>query len=72
MNMKEKLNLLEELLFLDKDTLEEASELADFEEWNSMAAISIIAMFDSVFEKELKPEEVKAFVTVKDILDKME
>jgi acyl carrier protein len=72
MTVKEKLNLLEELLFLDKDTLEEAAELDDFEEWNSMAAISIIAMFDCVFGKELKPEEVKKFETVKDIIDKME
>lgn len=72
MNMKEKLNLLEELLFLDKDTLEEASVLADFEEWNSMAAISLIAMFDDVFGKELKPGDVKKFETVKDILDEME
>ena len=72
MTVKEKLNLLEELLFLDKDTLEEASELADFEEWNSMAAISLIAMFDDVFGKELKPDEVKKFETVQDIIDKME
>ena len=72
MTIKEKLNLLEELLFLDRDTLEEASELTDYEEWNSMAAISLIAMFDDVFGKELKPEEIKRFVTVKDILDKME
>ena len=72
MTVKEKLNLLEELLFLDRDTLEEASELTDYEEWNSMAAISLIAMFDDVFAKVLKPEEVKRFVTVKDILDKME
>ena len=72
MTVKEKLNLLEELLFLDKDTLEEDAELADFEEWNSMAAISLIAMFDSVFGKELKPEEIKRFETVRDIIDKME
>lgn len=72
MTVKEKLNLLEELLFLDKDTLEETAELTDFEEWNSMAAISLIAMFDDVFGKELKPEEVKRFETVKDIIDKME
>lgn len=72
MTVKEKLNLLEELLFLDKDTLEEATELAALGEWDSMAVISTIAMFDSVFGKDLKPEEVKNFKTVKDIIDKME
>lgn len=72
MTVKDKLNLLEETLFLDKDTLEEATALADFEEWNSMAAISIIAMFDSVFGKVIKPEDIKKFETVQDIIDKME
>lgn len=72
MTVKEKLNLLEELLFIDNNTLEEDSELTDFEQWNSMAAISLIAMFDDVFGKELKPAEVKKFETVKDIIEKME
>jgi acyl carrier protein len=72
MTVKEKLNLLEEMLLIDKDTLNEATELADIEEWDSMAVISTIAMFDDVFGKELKPEEVKKFITVKDIIDRME
>jgi hypothetical protein len=29
-------------------------------------------MFDSIFDKEIKPEEVKACKTIKDITDKME
>jgi acyl carrier protein len=72
MTVKEKLNLLEEMLLIDKDTLNEATELADIEEWDSMAVISTMAMFDDVFGKELKPEEVKKFITVKDIIDRME
>lgn len=72
MTVKEKLNLLEDLLFLNKDTLKESTELAGLEEWDSMAIISTIAMFDDVFGKVIKPEEVKKFETVKDIIDKME
>ncbi len=72
MTVKEKLNLLEELLIVEKDTLDENAELGSINEWDSMAAISTIAMFDSVFGKELKSEEIKRFKTVKDILDQME
>ncbi len=72
MTVKEKLNLLEELLIIEKNTLDENAELGSINEWDSMAAISTIAMFDSVFGKELKSEEIKRFKTVKDILDQME
>lgn len=72
MTVKEKINLLEELLFIDKDTLDENTELSGIGEWDSMAVISTIAMFDSVFSKDIKSEEIKKFKTVKDIIDKME
>jgi acyl carrier protein len=72
MTVKEKLNILEELLLIEKDTLDEATELSDIPEWDSMAVISTIAMFDSVFGKDIKSEEIKKFKTVRDIIDKME
>jgi len=72
MTVKEKLNLLEELLLIEKDTLGEATELNGISEWDSMAVISTIAMFDSVYGKDIKSEEIKKFKTIKDIIDKME
>ena len=72
MTDKEKLNLLEELLLIEKDTLDEATELNSINEWDSMAVISTIAMFDSVYSKDIKSEEIKKFKIIKDILDKME
>jgi acyl carrier protein len=72
MTVKERINLLEELLLVEKDTLKETSELSSIGEWDSMAVISTIAMFDSVFGKDIKTEEIKKFKTVKDIIDKME
>jgi len=68
----EKLNLLEELLDIEKDTLCEDIELESLGEWDSIAVIATIAMFDSNFDKVLTPKEVKQFVTVKDIMDKMD
>jgi len=72
MTKKEKLNTLEELLLIEQDTLDESTELKDLEEWDSMAVVALIAMFDSLFGKEIKSEEIKKFKTVKDIIDRME
>jgi len=72
MTIKKKLNQLEELLDIDKDTLDENAELNQINEWDSMAVISIIAMFDDSFGKVITPEEVKGFRTIKDIIDEME
>lgn len=72
MDCKEKLNLLEELLDIEKDTLSEETDLSEISQWDSMAVIMLIAMFDDAMGKTITPKEVKGFKTVKDILDKME
>lgn len=72
MTVKEKINLLEELLLINEGTLDQNTQLSNISEWDSMAIISTIAMFDSVFNKDIKSTEIKKFKTVKDIIDKME
>lgn len=72
MTIQEKLNCLEELLDIEKDTLKEETELEQIGEWDSMAVISLIAMFDDMYGRILTTKEVKEFKTVKDITDKME
>ncbi|WP_010245566.1 acyl carrier protein [Acetivibrio cellulolyticus] len=72
MTIDEKLNLLEEVLDIEKGTLGEDIELNRLGEWDSMAAISVIAMFDESFGQTITTREVKGFKTVKDITDMME
>lgn len=72
MTIKEKLNSLEELLDIEKDTLNEEIELKQVDQWDSMASISLIAMFDSDFGKILTPADVRGFTKIKDITDLME
>lgn len=72
MTTKEKLDLLEELLEVEKDTLHEDTELKNLLEWDSLAGIAVMAMFDEEFDKIITSDQIKGFVTVKDILDKME
>lgn len=72
MTIKEKLNILEELLDIEKDTLQEETALDQINEWDSIAVISTIAMFDSYFGKDITSAEVKGFKSIKDITDIME
>lgn len=72
MTIEEKLDIIKELLDIDDDTLTEDTRLDEINEWDSIAIVSTIAMFDSIFEKVVKADEVKKFKTIKDITDKME
>ena len=72
MTIKEKLSILEDLLDIEKNTLNEETELDQISEWDSIAVISTIAMFDSIFNKEITPEEAKGLKTIKDITNRME
>jgi len=72
MNVKEKLNILEDLLDVEQNSLSEDIKLDELSEWDSIAVITTIAMFDSVFGKDVSSEEVKRFKTIKDIIEKME
>ncbi len=72
MNITEKLNILKDLLDIDQDILGEETKLDQLDEWDSIASITTIAMFDSHFGKEVTPEEVRGFKTIKDITDRMD
>ncbi len=72
MDIKEKLNILADLFNMDQDILTEETELDQLDEWDSIASITTIAMIDSIFGKEITPEEVKKFRTIKDITDIMD
>ena len=72
MDIKEKLALIEECMDLDSGTLREDDELDSFEEWDSVTALSIIAMVDENFHKTLSGEQLKKAKVVKDIIAMME
>lgn len=66
--MKEK--LLEKIAeILEVDQVDGSEVLASFEEWDSLTALSIIALMDSDYGKTLSNEQIKSFKTVNDIVD---
>lgn len=72
MKQEEKIALLEETLELDGGTLTPETALDSIEEYDSMAKLSLIVMMDDEFNKKLTGEQIREFVTVKDVLDFMD
>lgn len=72
MTNQEKIELIEELLEVDEGSLTEDTLLKGLEEWDSIAALTLIAMLDEKFNRIVSGDEVKALTTVRDILDYMQ
>lgn len=72
MTEMEKIAKIEEIMDLDEGSLNADSVLEDFDEWDSITALSIIAMMDETFGKTVTGAQVKGFKTVGDILKIME
>jgi acyl carrier protein len=71
MDLKEKLNLLEDMLELEQGTLDVTTELSSLDEWDSVAGISLIALIDEHFDKRITGDMIRSFKTVQDIIDIM-
>ena len=71
MTEQEKIALLEETLELDEGTLTAETVLADVDEYDSMAKLSLIVMMDDEFGVKLTGDVIKGFETVGDILKLM-
>lgn len=68
MTNQEIINLIEETLELDNNTLSEGTSLSEIAEYDSMAKLSIIVLADDDFNKKLTGETMRDFKTVGDIV----
>ena len=72
MTNEEKIAMLEDMLELDGGSLKPEMELKDIAEYDSMAKLSLIVLFDEECDKKLTGEEIRTFKTVGDILAAMD
>lgn len=72
MTLEKKMELIAEILDVDPADLTPDTEFSSLDEWDSVAALSFIAMMDEEFGKEVKGAIIKGFVTIQDALDIME
>ncbi len=71
MTDQEKIAMLEETWELDEGTLTADTVLADVDEYDSMAKLSLIVLMDDEFGVKLTGDVIKGFETVGDILKLM-
>lgn len=72
MTLEQKLNEIAEILEVEIDELSENSVLENFETWDSVAVLSIIAVMNEKFNKFPTAAEIKSYITVGDIVKMME
>lgn len=72
MSEQEKIAIIAECMDVEESDLELSSVLADFDEWDSVAALSFIAALDEHFGKTITADDIKALTTVEDALKIME
>ena len=70
MTIEKKMELLADILDMDADELSPETLIAELE-WDSVTALSYIAMVDEEFGKEVKGADIKKFVTIQDALNLM-
>lgn len=68
----EKMNMLEEIMELDEGTLSADDLLDNYEEWDSLTALSFISLMDEKFHKTFTGAQVRELKTVADALKVME
>ena len=72
MTIEKKMELIAEILDMDVSEISPETEFTDLDTWDSVAALTFIAMMDEEFGKEIKGATIKSFKTIQDALDIME
>lgn len=68
MKKEELLNEIQDMLQRD-DALDEDMELNSIEEWDSLAIISTVSLYDELFSVVLKSNEIKNCKKVSDLIN---
>ena len=72
MTEQEKIYLLEEIMELDEGTLQMSDVLTEYDEWDSVTALSLIALMDEKFGKTITGDVIKELKNVADVVNLME
>lgn len=71
MTEQEKIAMLEDMLELEAGSLSMDTQLSSIDEYDSMAKLSLIVLFDEECNKKLTAEQLRTFKSVGDIVNAM-
>lgn len=72
MTREEKIEIIADILEVEPDEVQEDMVLEDFETWDSVAVLSVIAMVDEHFGKYPHASEIRSYIKVGDLMKNME
>lgn len=72
MKREEKIEIIADILEVEPDEVQEDMVLEDFETWDSVAVLSVIAMMDEHFGKYPHASEIRSYIKVGDLMKNME
>ena len=72
MTREEKIEIVADILEVEPDEVQEDMVLEDFETWDSVAVLSVIAMMDEHFGKYPHASEIRSYIKVGDLMKNME
>lgn len=72
MTREEKIEIIADILEVEPDEVQEDMILEDFETWDSVAVLSVIAMMDECFGKYPHASEIRSYIKVGDLMNSME
>ena len=68
---KKIIEMLEEVLELDEGTVKLADKFRDYDEWDSLVYLGVVAEIDSEFDIVIPREEFQKLITVQNLTDYM-
>lgn len=72
MTREEKLEIIAEILEVELEEVAEENILEEYESWDSVAVLSVIAVMNEKFNKFPHASEIREYKTVKNLMDNME
>lgn len=72
MTREEKIEIIADILEVEPEEVQEDMVLEDFETWDSVAVLSVIAMMDEKFGKYPHVSEIRSYIKVGDLMENME
>ena len=72
MTREEKIEIIADILEVEPDEVQEDMVLEDFETWDSVAVLSVIALMDEHFGKYPHASEIRSYIKVGDLMKNME
>ncbi len=69
MNYQEKLETIADILEVEIDDFDENSCLSEFENWDSVAILSVISVISEQTGRFLHASEIDKLLTIKDLMD---